>query len=329
MRLPQYIAIFLNGELESNFSSKFISVKIRMRWMVGHDLFSVRRIIIRRNYNRQWSNLSYSPEKQPFQKLFYEHFPRKFGCCGYFNGCVCDAGWDDVLYELQSTVSEYCWLIGSLRYFVFPATKLNLLAITYDRYTAVMSPLKYNVKINLKKVISILSLVWTFPMILTLSRLVWWIKLPQHQALYADRIFNTCLIFSLVTLPVAVLLVANLRIVLEIRKQHRRVNTMDNASVTETCSSSNNASNKHRRKTSRQAGRKGTTACVLVVFIFVMCWFPRGLYNIFRLFGKEEGPLLRELSLFFLFVQSAINPFVYSFYRTDFRRALVRLLRCR
>lgn len=226
-------------------------------------------------------------------------------------------------------VSEYCWLIGSVRYFVFSATKLNLLAITYDRYTAVMSPLRYNAKINLKKVISILSLVWTFPMILTLSRLVWWIKLPQHQALYADRIFNTCLMFSLVTLPVAVLLVANLRIVLEIRKQHRRVSTMDKASVTETCSSSNNASNKHRRKTSRQAGRKGTTACVLVVFIFVMCWFPRGLYNIFRLFGKEEGPLLRELSLFFLFVQSAINPFVYSFYRTDFRRALVRLLRCR
>ena len=71
--------------------------------MVGHDLFSVRRIIIRRNYNRQWSNLSYSPEKQPFQKLFYEHFPRKFGCCGYFNGCVCDAGWGDLLYKLQPT----------------------------------------------------------------------------------------------------------------------------------------------------------------------------------------------------------------------------------
>ena len=54
-----------------------------------------------------------------------------------------------------------------------------------------------------------------------------------------------------------------------------------------------------------------------------MCWFPRGLYNIFRLFGKEEGPFLRELSLFF---QSAINPFVYFFYRTDFKCALVRLL---
>ena len=199
--------------------------------MVGHDLFSVRQITIRRNYNRQWRNLS--SEKQPFQKVFYEHFPRKFGCCGYSNGCVWDAGWDDVLYELQSTVSEYCWLIGSVRYFVFPATKLDLLAITYDRYTAVMIPLKDNAKINLKKVISILSLVYKFPIILTLSRLVWWTKLPEHQALNTDRVFNSCLVFSMVTLPVATLLVANLRIVLEIRKQHRRVGTMDNASVIE------------------------------------------------------------------------------------------------
>ena len=134
-------------------------------------------------------------------------------------------------------VCEYCWLIGSVRYFVFQATKLNLLATAYDRYTAVMSPLKYNAKINLKKVISILSIVWTFPMILTLSHLVWWIKQPKHRALYTDRVFNSCLVFSLVTLPVSILLVANLRIVLEIRKKHRRVGTMDNASVTETCSS--------------------------------------------------------------------------------------------
>ena len=228
-------------------------------------------------------------------------------------------------------VSEHCWLIGSVRYFVFAAAKLNLLAITYDRYTAVMSPLKYNAKINFKKVILILTMVWTFPMILPLSRLVWWIKLPKNQASNTDRIFNSGLVFSLVIFPVAVLLVANLRIVLEIRKQHRRVGTMNSASMTETCSSINNARNDHenRLKTSRQAGRKGTTACVLVVFIFVMCWFPRGLYNVFRLFGKEEGPLLNKLGLFFLFVQSAINPFVYSFYRADFRRALIKLLRCR
>ena len=87
-------------------------------------------------------------------------------------------------------VCEYCWLIGSVRYFVFQATKLNLLATTYDRYTAVMSPLKYNAKINLKKVISILSIVWTFPMILTLSHLVWWIKQPKHRALYTDRVMS-------------------------------------------------------------------------------------------------------------------------------------------
>ena len=70
-------------------------------------------------------------------------------------------------------------------------------------------------------------------------------------------------------------------------------------------------------------------ACVLVVLIFVLSWIPRGYHNIARLFGNGEGPLLNKLSLFFLFVQSAVNPFVYAFYRSDFRRATVKLVSCR
>lgn len=163
-------------------------------------------------------------------------------------------------------------------------------------------------------------------MILTLCRLAWWIKLPKAEALTMDRVFNSGLIFLLVVLPVSILTVVNLRIILEIRRHSNRPRPVNEESVTE---NQLNCTIENDDKQMRQAGRKGTIACVLVVVIFVLCWLPRAYYNVARLFGKGEGPLLNRLSLLFLFVQSAVNPFVYTFYRTDFRRAAVRLLKCR
>ena len=223
-------------------------------------------------------------------------------------------------------ISEHCWLIGSTRYLVFPATKLNLVAISYDRYIAVMKPLKYSAKINSKKVCTIITTVWTIPLIMTVSRIAWWIKLPSAEALKADRIFNSCLVFLLIVLPVSILAAVNLKIIFEIRKHRNRLRPVTEASVTET---NLNSAVENDDKRMRQAGRKGTMACVSVVVIFLLCWLPRAYYNVARLLGKGEGPLLNKLSLFFLFVQSAVNPFVYTFYRLDFRRAAVKLLSCR
>ncbi|KAJ7384407.1 hypothetical protein OS493_021819 [Desmophyllum pertusum] len=42
----------------------------------------------------------------------------------------------------QYTLTKYCWFFGGARFVVFPATKFNLLAITYDRYLAVLRPLQ-------------------------------------------------------------------------------------------------------------------------------------------------------------------------------------------
>lgn len=70
----------------------------------------------------------------------------------------------------QYTITKHCWFIGGTRFVVFPATKFNLLAITYDRYLAVLRPLQYQVKMTGKRVISILLVAWTLPIVLAVLR---------------------------------------------------------------------------------------------------------------------------------------------------------------
>ncbi|EDO36053.1 predicted protein [Nematostella vectensis] len=85
-----------------------------------------------------------------------------------------------------------------------------------------------------------------------------------------------------------------------------------------------------RRKDSKaRRERNGTVSCLIVALVFILCWTPRVLYNFLKLFNDEIGhnSLVGKLSMLLLFVQSVVNPLVYSTYRSDFRHAAKDLLR--
>ena len=75
--------------------------------------------------------------------------------------------------------------------------------------------------------------------------------------------------------------------------------------------------------------RKGSFSCALVALVFIVSWLPRGFYQVSRLCNRVDlvSPLLVKLSLLFLFLQSAINPFIYSVYKREFRVAAKALLK--
>lgn len=86
---------------------------------------------------------------------------------------------------------------------------------------------------------------------------------------------------------------------------------------------------KHTERAEKLKLRKGTISCVTVTSVFVLCWLPRAFYQECRLFDRRDfvNPLLLKLSLFCLFLQSSLNPFIYSIYRSEFRRAALKLLK--
>lgn len=212
----------------------------------------------------------------------------------------------------EYSLREYCWLMRGAKDCVKIGTTLNLYAITYDRYIAVLQPLQYGSKMTSKRVTAMLAVVWCLPVILAGIRNFW-----QHSASdprFANKLYDSIIVLGFVVMLVVLMLRTNVKIMKAIRKQAEREKRERDLQ--------NNVISSQRRK--------GTVACVTVVLVFIICWLPRAVYN-FSFIVNPPGlanPLFFRICFLFLFVQSALNPMIYWFYRSEFRRAAFGLLSC-
>lgn len=216
------------------------------------------------------------------------------------------------------SLTQHCWWIRGLKGVTFGANILNLMAISLDRHEAFFNPLRYTSNMTKRRLTLILTAVWGIPVLLTGARNFWQHSTSKVDALYIDKIYSNILTFIFVIIPFFLLLGINFRILYVIKKQVQRIHVANLSSRTR------NGRSMNVRKL------KGTLACVVIVLVYILCWLPRIFYNFCFLFrrGHLVSPLLIQLSLFFLFLQSSLNPFIYSFYRVEFRQAAIRLMRC-
>lgn len=207
----------------------------------------------------------------------------------------------------------YCWLMRGAKDCIKIGTTLNVYAITYDRYIAVMKPLQYSSKMTPKKVAAILSTVWILSVILALIRNIW-----QHNhdidIRFANKVYDSIIVLGFVVVLVIVMLITNVKIVAAIRKQRQREKRL----LKNGCPAMSSQT------------RKGTVACVTVVLVFVICWIPRAIYNFSFVIDPPglANPLFFRICFLFLFLQSSLNPFIYWFYRREFRQAAFSVLKC-
>ena len=216
---------------------------------------------------------------------------------------------------------EYCWLFRGAKDYILLASTLNICAITYDRYVAVIRPLHYGAKMTKRRVLTILAGVWTLPAVVAGIRSAWHhTELEGNELRYVNKLYDSILTILFVIFSILVLLVVNVKIMMAIKKHSKREIT----EVSRRRAWQTTTSEERKRK-------KGTRACILVVFVFLVCWLPRIVYNISYII-KPPGltsPLFLKLAFFFIFLQSSTNPFIYSFYRSEFRTAALRLIKWR
>ena len=199
-----------------------------------------------------------------------------------------------------------------------------IIVVVGFRYTAVKRPLHYTAKMTHKRVRIILSAVWGLSLTIAVGPNFWQHAATPEQNGTINSIYYATLTFALVIIPILFLLVVNLLIISAIRQQIKQVGPSETSRVDP------NGIRVEPSGAEAIRRRKGTISCVLVVLIFVIAWIPRTTYNVINLFGGSRGrePIFTKVSLFFLTLQSAVNPFVYSFLRSDFRKAAIRLFKC-
>ena len=231
----------------------------------------------------------------------------------------------------QYLSGDACWILAQTKDLVLSSSFFSLLAITYDRYLAVLRPLQYSSTMSRRKVTCILTAIWVVPAVVATMRNIWWQTQREDKATSIDRMYNVILVFLLVVVPALIMTVVNALIVRAIQQQKRRTIPLREQRSTNQRVCNDSVSIGATRSDTTRGNRRGTIACAAVVLVFVLSWVPRSVYNFSFVFGRSDlvTPLLVKVSMFFLFLQSCVNPFIYSFYRADFRQAAKRIIKFR
>ena len=224
---------------------------------------------------------------------------------------------------LEYSVSKYCWFMEGSKDVALASSIYNLLAISYDRALAVFKPLQYPVLMNRRRAAFILFIVWSLTLAIALIRNFWNHTLTGEELSAINHKYNVILLIVVLLIPCITISVVNIKIMRAIQKQAHQVFTFGNSQDAHKTVSAESQSEMARKW-------KGTIACAVVVFVFVASWIPRISFNIRSVITTDlsSDTLLQKLSIFFFIVQSSVNPFVYSFYRADIRRATLKLLSC-
>lgn len=205
------------------------------------------------------------------------------------------------------------------------ASIFHLVSVSAERCCAVCCPLTYHSCIGFPTVLVMLSTSWLIPAIFAYVITFFELNLQGGKDFYEThvRCVGGCHVFfshgpavvtSLVSfyIPGFVIIGIYSRIYMVAQKQARSISHQLNQ--LRKCYSS--------RSTQRQA-QKATITIAIVVGVFLVCWTPFFLCNILNPFiGYATPPMLIDALVWLGYVNSTLNPFIYAFMYSWFRKAV-------
>ena len=233
-----------------------------------------------------------------------------------------------VLLPYRGLPKEFygCVLLNTVVVLITNISVLNLLAVALERFLAISDPFRYQRLMTVKRAMVVVLITWVVAILLGLVPIMGW-NLGQER-------FKTCSFievidmkymvylnfFGVIIPPLVFMLVIYLYIFHIIRKQQRR--TVTHLTVL----------SRDERRNVRQQKRevRGAKGLAYVIILFAVCWIPLHIMNCFILFDPEKAAPFPALlaAIVLSHANSFVNPFLYAFSNSQFKRAMERLLCC-
>uniref|UniRef100_W5NL75 Trace amine-associated receptor 1-like n=1 Tax=Lepisosteus oculatus TaxID=7918 RepID=W5NL75_LEPOC len=222
---------------------------------------------------------------------------------------------------------ETCWYYGDLFCKIHSSTDVMLCTtsifhlsfISIDRYYAICEPLKYKTKINISVALNMVVISWSISAVIGFGLIFLELNIKGKEDVYYENVYCvggctliqteiSSLICSLLAfyIPGFIMLGIYLKIFHVARRQARAIEGLVSQSKTE---------------------RKAAKALGIVMGVFLCCWMPCFLSSsLDPIFNYSIPPILFEFFMWLGYLNSTLNPLVYAFFYSWFRKALVMIL---
>lgn len=217
-----------------------------------------------------------------------------------------------------------CFAAAVVYRFIAVSTIFHIFAITIERYISVSYPFNYVTWVKMSRLRLVIASIWFIALFMALIQLSWQnLKQDYYMGnaeidpiLYrAGLIYNLFGILVCFTIPLAIMIFIYWRMFVIIRTQITRIKQQNITGFEENCKP-------------LSSERRAITIFALMLGFFTTCWltwYLSLLANYVSIYFYVPE-LLYEIFDFLRFSTSFINPLLYTFLKTDFRRALFRLV---